>query len=233
MKKSLTKENGLLYCVKTDRPVGRVPTMKPSADRKAQILVASAELFSRKGYEKTSMKDIADQVGISKPALYHHLKSKHELLYTIMNDLMEFGIAGLEKIDQLSVPIDEKIRLGIHHHLSSFDQYIAEYVVMLHEKTDWLPGSLEKKIKRKFKYYTTLWDKLIHEAISAKMVQPGLDPKVLMWAILGMCNWVYKWYSREGRLSTSQIGEIFYQVLREGAFTKGRQKERFKFPKSN
>ena len=200
--------------------------MRPSTDRKAQILVASAELFSRKGYEKTSMKDIADQVGISKPALYHHLKSKHELLYTIMNDLIEFGIEGLQKVDRMSIPVEEKIRLGIQHHLSSFDQYIAEYAVMLHEKTDWLPSSLERKIKKKFKYYTTLWDKMINEAISDKVIQPGLDSKILMWAILGMCNWVYKWYSREGRLSTSEIGEIFYQVLREGAFVKEGPKKR-------
>jgi len=203
--------------------------MKPSTDRKAQILVASAELFSRKGYEKTSMKDIADQVGISKPALYHHLKSKHELLYTIMNDLMEFGIAGLQKIDRMSIPVEEKIRLGIQHHLSSFDQYIAEYAVMLHEKTDWLPSSLERKIKRKFKQYTSLWDKLIGEAIFHKVIQSEIDPKILMWAILGMCNWVYKWYSRDGRLSTSEIGEIFSQILSHGAFVKGRQENR---PKS-
>lgn len=222
----MTKENDFLYRLKTDRPVGQILMMKTSVDRKAQILVASAELFSRKGYEKTSMKDIADQVGISKPALYHHLKSKHELLYTIMNDLMEFGIAGLQKIESMSVPIEEKIRLGIQHHLSSFDQYIAEYVVMLHEKTDWLPSSLERKIKRKFKHYTSLWDKLISEAISSKVIQSGIDPKILMWAILGMCNWVYKWYSREGRLSTSEIGEVFYEIFRQGAFVKGRHGER-------
>jgi len=85
---------------------------------------------------------------------------------------------------------------------------------------------LERKIKKKFKYYTTLWDKMINEAISDKVIQPGLDSKILMWAILGMCNWVYKWYSREGRLSTSEIGEIFYQVLREGAFVKEGPKKR-------
>jgi AcrR family transcriptional regulator len=200
--------------------------MQKVTDRKAQILVASAELFSRKGYEKTSMKDIADQVGISKPALYYHLKSKHELLYTIMNDLMEFGIDGLQKIERMTVPIEEKIRLGIQHHLSSFDQYIAEYVVMLHEKTDWLPSSLERKIKKKFKDYTSLWDMLIREAISQKVIRPGLDPKILMWAILGMCNWVYKWYSREGRLSNPEIADIFYHIISQGAFCQRWKKTR-------
>lgn len=219
----MTKKNDLLYHFKTDRPVGQILMMKTSVDRKAQIIVASAELFSRKGYEKTSMKDIADQVGISKPALYYHLKSKHELLYTIMNDLMEFGIDGLQKIERMSLSIDEKIRLGIQHHLSSFDQYIAEYVVMLHEKTDWLPSSLERKIKKKFKHYTTLWDKLISEAIAHKVIRPGIDPKILVWAILGMCNWVYKWYSREGRLTNPEIADIFYHIIRDGAFSK-RQK---------
>lgn len=194
--------------------------MKSSTDRKAQILVASAELFSRKGYEKTSMKDIADQVGISKPALYHHLKSKHELLYTIMNDLMEFGIAGLHKIDRLSIPVEKKIHLGIEHHLSSFDQYIAEYAVMLHEKTDWLPSSLERKIRRKFKNYTLIWEKLIGEAVGQGVIKPGIDPKILVWAILGMCNWVYKWYSREGRLTNSEIADIFYHIVSEGVLSK-------------
>jgi AcrR family transcriptional regulator len=166
------------------------------------------------------MKDIADQVGVSKPALYHHLKSKHELLYTIMNDLMEFGIAGLQKIERMPVPAEEKIRLGIQHHLSSFDQYIAEYVVMLHEKTDWLPSSLERKVKKKFKDYTSLWDKLIGEAVARKVIGPGIDPKILVWAILGMCNWVYKWYSREGRLTNPEIAGIFYRIIRDGAFSK-------------
>jgi len=158
--------------------------------------------------------------------LYHHLKSKYELLYTIMNDLMEFGIDGLQKIERMSVPIEEKIRLGIQHHLSSFDQYIAEYVVMLHEKTDWLPSSLERKIKKKFKDYTSLWDMLIREAISQKVIRPGLDPKILMWAILGMCNWVYKWYSREGRLSNPEIADIFYHIISQGAFCQRWKKTR-------
>ena len=106
------------------------------------------------------------------------------------------------------------------------EKYIAECVVMLHEKADWLPSSLELKIKRKFKHYTSLWDKLIGEAISHKMIQTGTDPKILMWAILGMCNWVYKWYSRSGRLSASEIGDIFYKVLSLSAFVKeGREKK--------
>lgn len=91
-------------------------------------------------------------------------------------------------------------------------KYIAECVVMLHEK-------LERK--RKFKHYTSLWDKLIDEAISHKVIQTGTDPKILMWAILGMCNWVNKWNSRGGRLSTSEIGDIFYKVLSLSAFVKG------------
>lgn len=210
--------------MKTDRPVGQIlEVMKSSTGRKTQILLVSAELFSRKGYDKTSMKDIANKVGISKSTLYCYIKNKHELLYTIMaSDVMEYGIGGLQKIKEMSIPIDEKIRLGIHHHLSSYERYISEYVVMLHEKTDSLPYNLKKKIKEKFKAYTSLWNNLIDEAITCEVVRRGLDPKIIVWSILGMCNWVYKWYSKGGRLTNSEIADIFYQVMSQGAFVKRR-----------
>lgn len=191
-------------------------------NKKKQILLISAQLFSQKGYEKTSLREIAEQAGISKSTLYCYMKNKHDLLYIIMSELMEFGIAGLREIGGMSVSIEEKVRLSIHHHLSAYEIFPSGNAVILYEKTDWLPSNLRRKIKSKFKTYISLWDKLIDEAKTSGVVRPDLDPKILVWSILGMCNWIYKWYSEKGMLSYSEIADNFYLILGEGAFVKGK-----------
>lgn len=73
-------------------------THTPRGDTRARILDVALELFSEHGYEQTSLREIADRLGVTKAALYYHFKTKDDIVYGI--------------VESMSAPIDEAIAWG-------------------------------------------------------------------------------------------------------------------------
>ncbi len=192
--------------------------MKPKKqkNRKLQIIEAAAIVFKEKGYDRATLQDIATRVGITKATLYHHYNNKHKLLYTIINTLMVKGISELTKIVEMPIPSEQKIHLAFREHFSSYASSFPGYGVLLHENTHSLPQEFEQKVKQAFKIYISLWEKLIRQGIEEGSFKKRLDPKITVWAAIGMCNWVYKWASPQGRLKFNQISDIFEDIFING-----------------
>src|SRR5947207_409360 len=74
---------------------------RPPRRRQQEILEAAARVFHEKGYESTSIQDIADEVGILKGSLYYYIRSKEDLLYEIIRDIHDDAIAYVGHIDSL------------------------------------------------------------------------------------------------------------------------------------
>ena len=191
-----------------------------SKNRKLEIIEAAAIVFKEKGYDRATLQDIATRVGITKATLYHHYNNKHELLYTIINTLMDKGISELTKIVEMPIPTEQKVHLAFREHFSSYESSFPGYGVLLHENTDSLPRDLEQKVKQAFESYISLWEKLIRQGIKEGSFKKKLDPKITVWAAIGMSNWVYKWASPEGRLKFSQISDIFEYIFTHGVLTR-------------
>ena len=191
-------------------------------DRKSQIIEAAAFIFKEKGYERTTLQDIAGQVGVTKATLYYYFKSKHDLIFEITNRSITDAVSRMTHIVELPISIEEKIDLAFRQHFQFYMTHHPGASVMLHEKTDFLPPELEEIVKGKFREYITLWEKILREGVKLGIVRPDLDIKMMRWAAIGMCNWVYKWASSEGRLQFNQIAEIFYKIFTEGVLIKER-----------
>ena len=76
--------------------------MPRPSDTKQRILDTARELFARKGVQKTSLQEIADQLGITKPALYYHFSSREELVRNIMQPLIDDGEAFVRGQEELA-----------------------------------------------------------------------------------------------------------------------------------
>ncbi|MGW7683670.1 TetR/AcrR family transcriptional regulator [Kribbella sp. NPDC054772] len=72
-----------------------------SRDTKAEIHRAAVDLFSNQGYDKTSLREIAEQVGITKASLYYHYSSKQDLLRAIVGTFLEDLFEVLRRVDTL------------------------------------------------------------------------------------------------------------------------------------
>src|ERR1700736_3539620 len=138
-------------------------TREATIDSRQEILRTAARLFQQRGYDATSMNDVAAALKLSKGGLYHHFQSKDEILFEIMNHAMDItqervlnpvrGIAGPEE------RLRALIRLHIEVVLSPRDR---EITVMLHENHP-LPPALRKRINARKKDYVHFLESLMAE----------------------------------------------------------------------
>lgn len=76
--------------------------MPRPTETKQRILDTARELFASKGVPKTSLQEIADRLGITKPALYYHFRSREELVRSIMQPLIDDGDAFVREQEKLA-----------------------------------------------------------------------------------------------------------------------------------
>ena len=186
-------------------------------DSRQEILRTAARLFQQRGYDATSMNDVAAALKLSKGGLYHHFQSKDEILFEIMNHAMEITEQRvLNPVRGIADP-EERLRTLIRLHievvLSPRDR---EITVMLHENHP-LPPSLRKRINSRKKAYVHFLENLIAEvqkdAQKSRRASARVSPRAAAFALLGMINWIYQWYKPEGELQAQNLAPQFTDLL--------------------
>ena len=195
-------------------------TRETVVDSRQEILRTAARLFQQRGYDATSMNDVAAALKLSKGGLYHHFQSKDEILYEIMNHAMEITQERvLNPVRSIADP-EERLRALIRLHievvLSPRDR---EITVMLHENHP-LPPALRKRINIRKKDYIHFLESLMSEVQEkAKNQTRGrVSPRAAAFALLGMINWIYQWYKPEGELQAQNLIPQFTDLIFGGIF---------------
>ena len=182
-------------------------------DSRQEILRTAARLFQQRGYDATSMNDVAAALKLSKGGLYHHFQSKDEILFEIMNHAMEITqervISPVRGIIDPVERLRALIRLHIEVVLSPRDR---EITVMLHENHP-LPPTLRKRINTRKKEYIHFVENLMAEVQKVKQGKGGVSPRAAAFALLGMINWIYQWYKPEGNLQTHNLVPQFTELV--------------------
>jgi AcrR family transcriptional regulator len=187
-----------------------------------EILRAAARLFQQRGYDATSMNDVAAALKLSKGGLYHHFQSKDEILYNIMSHAMEITeervINVVRRIDGTSAAGAEErlrtlIRLHIQVVLSPEDR---EITVMLHENHP-LPPALRRKINGRKKDYLVFVENLIADVQRKRNSPSPVTPRAAAFALVGMINWIYQWYKPEGPLTEDALVQQYTDIFFRGA----------------
>ena len=180
-----------------------------------RVFEVAAEVFHRKGYDKTSMSDVATAAGLTKAGLYHHVPSKESLLYTVLDsglDLTESYV--MKPIEAISEPI-ERLKAMIELHLRLvLEERNLEVTGLLHEcKT--LGPTDRAKINRRKKEYVKMSTNLIADVLKRYNISE-VDPKLAAFALLGMLNWTYQWYKPSGSSSRDEIVRNFQHIFLQG-----------------
>jgi len=182
-------------------------------DSRQESLRTAARLFQQRGYDATSMNDVAASLKLSKGGLYHHFQSKDEILFEIMNhamDITEERVLGpVRGIANPEERLRALIRLHIEVVLSPRDR---EITVMLHENHP-LPPALRRRINGRKKEYIHFLENLIAEIQGSRRAAPRVSPRAAAFALLGMINWIYQWYKPEGELQVQNLVPQFTDLL--------------------
>jgi AcrR family transcriptional regulator len=187
-------------------------------DSRQEILRTAARLFQQRGYDATSMNDVAGALKLSKGGLYHHFQSKDEILFEIMNHAMDLTqervVDPVRSIANPEERLRALIRLHIEVVLSPRDR---EITVMLHENHP-LPPTLRRRINTRKKEYIHFVESLMAEVQQGRQAKGSVTARAAAFALLGMINWIYQWYKPEGDLQTHNLIPQFTDFVFGGLF---------------
>jgi len=186
------------------------------ANREQAVVQAAVDLFATRGYEKTSMGDIAASLGITKGSLYYYTPSKRNLLAKALFGLTIELISGLNKVYKSQESPPAKLRKTFRHHVEFFFKHYPTACVFLEERLTALSSGQRKKVVHERDQYEGLWRKVITEGIEQGYFRSDLDVAMTARGMLGMCNWMIKWYKPKGQWSPYQVADVFANIALQG-----------------
>jgi len=184
---------------------------KPSK-RKKQIQVQATLLFRKKGYAATSMRDLAQVLGLEAASLYSHINSKHQILHQICFEMATAFFTAIENIDRSDVV--GKLRAAISAHFKVIADYPDAAAVFFNEWRHLEEPALTEFLSLRSKYQDFYSD-IIQQGIESGLFRP-IDNKLAMMTILSAINWTHDWYRPDGTLSKDEIADQLSQLLISG-----------------
>lgn len=180
-------------------------------NRRDIIIKTAGQLFREKGYEGTSVRDLADAVGLQSGSLFFHFGSKEEILVSLLEGGLKRAVAIVDRhLANASSP-EEKLSAILHGHLQAIlaEERDAFYVVL----RDWRtlsPPSRKKVIALRDEY-----ESHIARALE-ELAQTGLIPnntRLFRLFLLGALNWTVQWYRPDGNLTIEQLADGFLELM--------------------
>jgi AcrR family transcriptional regulator len=189
-----------------------------AAPREDQVRAVALRLFKEKGYHATSMRDIASEVGINKGSLYSYIRSKEDLLIPVFERAMGPLVARMEAIaGETSLPPTERLKRAIHAHVSNVAEHLDELTVYLSEWRQ-LDTDALSTVRGQRERYAALFYGILQEGVAAGEFRP-MDTRIVMLGMIGMCNYLFRWYRPDGRLTPDQIADELIDMLLRGVST--------------
>ena len=179
----------------TKFPILRFAIME---SRKEHIYRVAARLFRKQGYVATSMRIIADEVGIQAPSIYNHVKSKQELLYDLLLKIATAFTAGMEQINTSSLDTQGKLErlVGLHVRLTiEYTDSVALIAGEWQHLVDTETHSYRSDYLVLRDQYEAAFRQIIEEG-KAQGVIHDVDTEIILFSILSTLRWLYSWYSR-------------------------------------
>ena len=185
-----------------------------SAARLEEVLQSAANIFFAKGFHATSIEDVARDVGMLKGSLYYYIKSKEDLLFQLLLAGIEDGDSYIAKqIDPHGDPV-EQLERAVRAQIDYIIQNKVPFGLFLHE-FDSLSGKRQHKLIAVMSRYNNRFVDLVKRGQDQDKLIDG-EPWLVVNGILGMCNWLYRWYDPEQISSPEQVKQVFLNLLLNG-----------------
>ena len=183
---------------------GRVP--------REEILQRASLLFYERGYGATSIRDIADAVGISSSTMYHHFANKQDVLYAIVSRFMsDFVDATVPVLRDQALSPAERIRRIIRLHIEISDDRRPELLIGNPIRYALDAVQREHAIALQLAYHDAVRDTIAEGCHTGEFVVH--DVSITTMAILDMLNGIREWFSPAGRLSRTELTETYTSLV--------------------
>lgn len=162
----------------------------------AEILERAAQLFSERGYAATSLQDIADDVGMNRSSLYHYFQNKEDMLVRLVSDLVLSSELALRqmKAAEKGHPVAQ-LRNAVESLLGPIVEAPHRFRLLLTVETE-LPAEIARRWRDTRRKIVSEVAEMIRDGVSSGHFR-HVDEQIATFTVLGMCNWVAWWPTRQ------------------------------------
>lgn len=184
--------------------------------RKEQIFRTAAELFREKGYVASSMRDLAQKLGIEAASLYSHIKSKEEILHNICFEMAAEFRKSLEEVEkQKNLSASEKLRRGIIGHVQVMARDLTASAVFMNEHRHLSQPFLRDFLLLRINYINR-FKAMIEDGVKRGEFKSNIDVKLAVMTLFSSFNWMPQWYDPDGRIDPVELGRQLNDMLVNG-----------------
>ena len=177
------------------------------------MLRAAIDLFNRKGYDATSIGDVAEELGVTKSAVYHHVPSKEHLLSEALDEALD----GLEAAVSTAAAADgsayERLRGAVRSSVEVLVEHQPAVTLLLrvHGNSDTEKTALERRRRIDARLAA-----LVGQAAEEGALRADLEPELVSRLLFGMVNSLVEWYRPTGPVDAARLADSVTAVAFEG-----------------
>lgn len=197
-----------------DAPPRRASLRRSSegpSETREQIIRVATVLFSERGYNGTSMTDVAGAIGVTAASLYYHFDNKQALLLSVLQAGVEEFLPSLEAIAVSDRAPEAKLRKAIANHVAFVLERSDGVSVFIRERRFLEPPYAEAYLVEVDRY-DEVFTAVVSEAAAGGRL-PDVDPKVLSMMILGSINSIVQWYRPDGRYDPPTMANTLVDLI--------------------
>jgi AcrR family transcriptional regulator len=174
------------------------------------VLEVAAKMFSERGFGGTSLGDVAENLEISRPALYYYFSSKQEILSSLVDEISVKSKKAIEEIRGNTVDPVTKLHEMTYRQLLFVMRNKLPYMVVVKTEEDLVSKTRKLNLEAK-KAVLEAFQSVIQEGIDKGHFRK-IDSAVAALGIIGMCSWCALWFKEDGRLSDTQVADQLTQM---------------------
>ncbi|SEI57141.1 DNA-binding transcriptional regulator, AcrR family [Allopseudospirillum japonicum] len=185
-------------------------TLTNNSKRRKELVAIAARLFFEQGYERTTVRILAEAMGIKSGSLFHHFTDKQAILCAVIESGMQSAMQiAHEALEGVQDPQDKLLALT-KAHLSTLLTDRNAHVVALYEWRSLTPESLHHLVGLRDEY-ESLWRSVIQECIQADVLHG--EESVVRHFALGALNWTVQWYDPQGQRTPDDLALALVNLL--------------------
>ena len=186
-----------------------IGVMSPS--RKDQIKQTAAKMFRKRGYQATSMRDIAKELGMEAPSLYNHIRSKQQILSELLLMVAEEFTEGMSEVKKSTGPEVEKLEQLVKLHVDITMEHSDAVSLLTGEWVHLEKESAKVFIKKRDAYELDF--RTILKASIKKGHLENVDVELALFSILSTLRWLYSWYGRNPGVNRKELESQMVKIL--------------------
>jgi AcrR family transcriptional regulator len=178
--------------------------------KREAVILTAARAFREHGYHNTSLADIASQLSVTKPTVYHYVANKEQLLFECFRSGLNQIMEGFAEIRTSQGNARERLEYVIGRYAEAITSDFGWCMVQA-ENQDLSPA-MSKKVKTLKSEIDQGLRRLIKEGQLDGSIR-SCDPKMTAFALAGALNWIAYWYRSEEALSAPEIAKRFIDLF--------------------